>query len=185
MRGGGGNVVRNKRFLNGLKWADWVAHRAEGHSDPLGGCGSPSLPLPVPPTLLPPHRPLDPSACWLMDSISRRTLDTQTSPLSAPAPESVQTTLSLSLSYTHTYAEDERSRGGKQWLLSFSPAAQHLTHRLCGPLGRSIARPGGQSPESPGAGPVAAGREEEVLLHAQTRRHAGQLNRWDDKQSNN
>lgn len=103
-----------------------------------------------------------------MDSISRRTLDTQTS------PPSVQTNC---VSPSHTHAEDERSRGGEQRLLSFSPAAQHLPHRLCGALGRSTARPGGQSPESPGAGPAAAGREEEVLLPAQARRHAGQLNR--------
>lgn len=86
-------------------------------------------------------------------------------------------------SASHTHAEDERSRGGKQRLLSVSPAAQHLLHRVCGPLGRPVARPGGQSPEGPGAGPDAAGREEEVLIPAQTRRHAGQLNRW-DKENN-
>lgn len=138
-----------------------------------------SLPLPVPPPSLshyiPPSRPFSLLTDWLHFAADTRHPDF------APAlEESVQRTVSL----THS-PEDERSCGGEQRLLSISPAAQHLPHCLCGPVGRPAARPAGQSPEGPGAGPDAAGREEEVFIPAQTRRHAGQLHRWDKKKIKN
>lgn len=65
----------------------------------------------------------------------------------------------------------DRCDGGR--LFSDRAATELLVYRLRAALGRAVRGPAGQSPEGPGAGPHATGREE-VLLAAQ----AEQLTVW-------
>lgn len=72
-------------------------------------------------------------------------------------------------------AQDECGGGGE--LFFVRSATKHVPHCVHGSLGWPISRPGGQSPEGPGAGPNAAGGEE-VQLVAQAGRLSGRIPRW-------
>lgn len=124
----------------------------------------------------PPPAPQVPPTRRLI-SISQPTFEqTKVIPPVRAAPQSSAPDFSFFHRLTSLFCPDQDECGCGGELLSVRPAAKHIPHRLHGSLGRPISRPGGQSPESPGAGPNAAGREE-VLLLAQAGRLAGRIPR--------
>lgn len=147
------------KFMNSsLLFAGWL-------SCPVGRWTMVAPPAPqVPPT----HR---------LISISQPTFEQTKSSTgrAAPRPSAPDFSFFRRVILPFCSAQDECGRGGK--LFSVRSAAEHILHRIHGSLGRPVSGPGGQSPESPGAGPNAAGWEE-VLLTAQTGRLAGRIPRW-------